>query len=67
MVTKLGPGVFFGRVIHCRKVAGITLMESLYGPEVIIPPHEHAGAYDRTPHVGCSRSATCCMRRFGNV
>ena len=45
MVTKLAPGAFFGRTHHCREVAGITLMESLYGPEVIIPPHEHAAAY----------------------
>jgi AraC family transcriptional regulator len=45
MVTKLAPGAFFGRTHHCREVAGITLTESLYGPEVIIPPHEHAAAY----------------------
>ena len=45
MVTKLAPGAFFGRPHHCRAVAGITLMESLYGPEVIIPPHQHAAAY----------------------
>jgi AraC family transcriptional regulator len=45
MVTKLAPGVFFGRVRHCRTVAGISLTESIYGPEVIIPPHEHASAY----------------------
>ena len=45
MVTKLAPGAFFGRTHHCREVAGISLLESLYGPEVIIPPHEHAAAY----------------------
>jgi AraC family transcriptional regulator len=45
MVTKLAPGAFFGRTHHCREVAGITLTESLYGPEVIIPPHEHAAAF----------------------
>jgi AraC family transcriptional regulator len=45
MVTKLAPGAFFGRTRHCREVAGISLLESLYGPEVIIPPHEHAAAY----------------------
>src|SRR5262249_24547687 len=45
MIKKLAPGAFFGRTHHCREVAGITLMESLYGPEVIILPHEHAAAY----------------------
>jgi AraC family transcriptional regulator len=45
MVTKLAPGAFFGRPYHCREVAGITLLESLYGPEVIIPPHQHAAGY----------------------
>src|SRR5262245_51823824 len=45
MVTKLASGVFFGRTHHYREIEGITLTESLYGPEVIIPPHEHAVAY----------------------
>src|SRR6267142_2971495 len=45
MVTKLASGIFFGRTHYCREVEGITLTESLYGPEVIIPPHEHAAAY----------------------
>ena len=29
MVTKLAPDVFFGRIHHCREVAGITLMDCL--------------------------------------
>jgi AraC family transcriptional regulator len=45
MVKKLAQGVFFGRTHGCRAVPGITLMESFYGPEVIIPPHEHAAAF----------------------
>jgi AraC family transcriptional regulator len=45
MVTKLAPGAYFGRTHRCREVAGITLIESGYGPEEMIPPHEHAAAF----------------------
>src|SRR5437879_3904996 len=45
MITKLARGAFFGRTHRCRAVAGSTLMESLYGPDVIIPPHEHVAAF----------------------
>jgi AraC family transcriptional regulator len=45
MVTKLAQGAFFGRTQRCRAVAGIMLLEALYGPDVIIPPHEHAEAF----------------------
>jgi AraC family transcriptional regulator len=45
MVTKLAPGAFFGRTHRCRQIGPITLIESLYGPEVILPPHTHVAAY----------------------
>jgi AraC family transcriptional regulator len=45
MVPKLDRGAFFGRTHGCRAVAGVTLKESWYGPEMIIPPHEHAAAF----------------------
>jgi AraC family transcriptional regulator len=45
MVKKLAQGAFFGRTHSRRAVPGITLMESLYGAEVNIPPHEHATAF----------------------
>jgi AraC family transcriptional regulator len=45
MVTKLASGVYFGRTHHAREVEAITLTESLYAPDAILPPHEHAAAY----------------------
>jgi len=45
MVRKLQPGSFFGRTEGRHTVAGIIVLESVYTPEVCIPPHEHAGAF----------------------
>jgi AraC family transcriptional regulator len=45
MFTKLARGAFFGRTHCCRAIGPITLVESLYGPEVIIPTHTHAAAF----------------------
>jgi AraC family transcriptional regulator len=45
MVTTLARGAFFGRTYRCRNLGGITLTESLYGPNVVIPPHAHMSAY----------------------
>src|SRR5437773_10844092 len=45
MVNTLWEGSFFGQRLGCRAVHGITLTESMYRSEVVIPPHEHATAF----------------------
>jgi AraC family transcriptional regulator len=45
MVRKLPSGSFFGQIRSRRTVAGITIVESAYSPELRIPPHQHAEAF----------------------
>jgi AraC family transcriptional regulator len=45
VVVKLPPGTFFGRTEGTRRLAGITILESIYSPEQAVPPHAHAAAF----------------------
>jgi AraC family transcriptional regulator len=45
MGLKLAPGDFLGEVRFRRHVAGLTLEESIYGPDLRLPRHAHECAF----------------------
>jgi AraC family transcriptional regulator len=45
MVQTLAEGVFFGKTIKSRSVAGLFFSESVYAPNVTLPKHMPDGAY----------------------
>ena len=67
-MQKLASGAFFGRTIGCRAIAGITLKECCYDPEVIIPPHKHESAFiDLVLEGGCSEVVQGQARQRGRA
>jgi AraC-like DNA-binding protein len=45
MVARLSSGQFYGKLLRCHTVGGLTLTETLYPPGACLPRHCHEHAY----------------------